>query len=145
MSGKVRELTPADAAALATLYEDYDWWEDRDEDKVATAIRNTDLALGYEEDEALVASARVLTDGAYYARIYDVIVAADHRGEGVGEELVRAVLDHPTLADVATVTLSCREGLVEFYERCGFERHDGEYEHESGTESACTMVVTDRD
>jgi GNAT superfamily N-acetyltransferase len=119
----VRDLTPADAPALTALYEEYDWWADRNVERVRVALEATEVAVGVDRDgEGLVAAARVLTDYAYYANVFDVVVAADHRGEGVGQLLLEGVLDHPDLAAIDGLALLCREGLVGFYESVGFER-----------------------
>jgi predicted GNAT family N-acyltransferase len=117
-----RSLGSADAPELQSLYDTYDWWADRDEENVERALRATDEAVALRDAKTgeLVAAARVLTDYTYYAMVFDVIVHADRRGEGLGRELVAAVVAHPPLAGV-TPTLLAREGLVEFYESCGFE------------------------
>lgn len=75
---------------------------------------------GLRADRELVAAARVLTDFVYYARIYDVIDAAEYRCEGVGAELLEAVVEHSELSAENPVLLY-REGLVPFYESGGFE------------------------
>jgi predicted GNAT family N-acyltransferase len=99
------------------------------------------VAVGVEADGELVAAARVLTDYTYYAKVYDVIVAADSRGEGHGERLLEAVVDHPDLQAVDGLALSCRAGLVRFYESVGFERFDPEMEvPEGGTEELVRMT-----
>ena len=88
-----------------------------------------------------MAAARVLTDFAYYATVYDVIVAADRRGEGFGAVLVEAVVDHPDLRATPGLSLLCREGLVPFYESVGFEPFDPEMEiPEGGTEELVRMT-----
>lgn len=56
---------------------------------------NTPLSLGVRDDGDLVAAACVLTDYTYYPRMYDVIVREDRRGEGLGGELLFAVVEHP--------------------------------------------------
>ena len=114
------ELGPEDAADLTALYGDWDWWADRDVEGVATMLDGTDVTLGLRDQGALVASGRALTDGVYYAKLYDVIVAADRRGEGLGRRVVEALRDHPTVAAAGHVELLCEPHLVEFYERCGF-------------------------
>ena len=121
-----RDLSPDDAEALAALYDDYEWWADRTVEDVRRALAETPVAVGIEADDDLVAAARVLTDYTYYAKVYDVIVAADRRGEGHGRRLLEAVRDHPELQAVDGLALSCREGLVPFYESVGFERFDRE-------------------
>lgn len=144
----VRELDPADAAALTALYEEYPWWADREAADVRDAIANTEVALGVEVersdgDRELVAAARVLTDYRFYATVFDVIVAADRRGEGVGEILMEAILAHPDLAELPGLSLLCREGLVPFYESVGFEPYDPEMAvPEGGTEDLVRMTFT---
>lgn len=118
---EVRDLTPADAAQLTALYRDYEWWADRSVEDVRTALAETEVAVGVEADGDLVAAARVLTDYTYYATVYDVIVATDRRGEGFGETLLDAVVDHPDLQSTVGLSLLCRRGLVPFYESVGFE------------------------
>lgn len=133
------ELTPADAAAVTDLYRDHQWWADRSGGAVRNALAATDLAVGVEDDGRLVAAARVLTDWTFYATVYDVIVAADRRGEGFGARLMEAVVDHERLADVATVDLRCREGLVPFYEQFGFAVHDPTVDADGREESFVKM------
>ena len=151
------ELDVDDAAELTALYEEYGWWADRDEAAVEAALRNTPLALGLRGDGEvagdgagdggsadLVASARVLTDFTFYARIYDVVVRAERRGEGVGRELMRGVVDHPALADVNPV-LVCREGLVPFYESVGFEPYPESVPIPEGGEGELTQLLHSSD
>jgi predicted GNAT family N-acyltransferase len=133
-------LGPEDAAEVAALYETYEWWADRDPADVERALANTDLAVGIREETGdLVAAARVLTDLVYYARLYDVIVASSRREVGIGERLVAAVTDHPELQAVDAIALTCREGLVPFYDRCGFERHEPTVDVDGEPEVFLTM------
>lgn len=137
----IRDLTPADAPALTSLYEEYEWWEDREVSGVRAALDETAVAVGIEDDGELVASGRVLTDYTYYANVFDVIVAADRRGEGFGGELMEAIVDHPDLQSVVGLSLLCREGLVGYYESIGFELFDPEMEIPEGrTEKLVRMT-----
>ena len=122
----VYELTDERVSDLLDCYETYSWWEDRDLEDVRRAIEHTDVVVGLcdEDTGELVAAGRVLTDFVYYGKIYDVIVRDTRRGDGLGRELLEALVDHPDLAAVDVLTLDCREGLVPFYEDCGFERHE---------------------
>ena len=105
------------------------------------ALVETGVAVGVEVDGELVATARVLTDRTYYAKVYDVIVAAGRPGEGHGERLLGAVVDHPDLQAVDGLALNCRAGLVGFYELVGFERFEREMEvPEGGTEKLVRMT-----
>jgi predicted GNAT family N-acyltransferase len=135
----------ATADELCALYREYDWWADRDAENVRRALRNTDeTVLLRDEDGDPVASARVMTDYVYYAMVYDVIVAEAHRGDGLGAELMAAVRDHPRLQDVAP-SLLAREGLVPFYENCGFEVMDEAIEHPDGDPEPLSWMLHRRD
>lgn len=107
---------------LMELYR-HEWWTDRRrEEDVARMLAHTDLVVGVLTDpgDQLVAFARVLTDRAFKATIFDVIVAQSHRGTGLGRRLVQHVLDHPMLSQVAHVELYCKPELIPFYEKWGF-------------------------
>ncbi|MFC4551903.1 GNAT family N-acetyltransferase, partial [Halorussus sp. GCM10023401] len=80
-------------------------------------------------------------DFTYYANVFDVVVAADRRGDGLGRELMEAIRDHPELQSVVGLSLLCREGLVPFYESVGFEVFGPEFEvPEGGTEELVRMT-----
>jgi len=138
---EARELTPADAESLTALYEEYEWWDDRTVEDVRTALEETPVTVGVEDDGELVAAARVLTDYVYYGAVYDVIVAADRRGEGLGRLLMEAVVSHPDLQRTQGLSLLCRRGLVPYYESVGFEVYDREIDvPEGGTEELVRMT-----
>ena len=138
---RVRDLSPDDAPALTDLYGAYEWWADREAEAVRRALADTAVAVGIEDGDRLVASPRVLTDFTYYANVFDVVVAADRRSEGLGERLMDALVGHPDLQSVVGLSLLCRRGLVPFYESVGFERYDGGVElPEGGTEELVRMT-----
>mgnify|MGYP000247659374 CR=1 FL=1 len=135
----------ATADELLDLYREYGWWADRDPENVERALEHTDevVVLRGEGGDPL-AAARVMTDYVYYAMVYDVIVAGGHRGDGLGEKLLAAVRDHPRLQDVDP-SLLAREGLVPFYEACGFEVMDESIDHPDGDPEALRWMVHQRD
>ncbi len=65
-----------------------------------------------------VASARAMSDGKR-AWIYDVVVDAAWRGRGVGQAVVRLLLDHPALREVGEIRLGTRDAQA-LYRRFGF-------------------------
>lgn len=116
------DLDRGDAPDLHALFQSHEGWAWRNLADVRAALTNADDAVGLEtvETGTIVAAARILTDFVYYARIYDVIVAADHCGEGLGTQLMEAVVERPAVTETARVTLRCDRELVPFYERVGF-------------------------
>lgn len=118
------ELGPEEAEAYLKLYHEFDWWADREHAAVEKALENTSLAVGLCDENEIVAAARVFTDFVYYAKVYDVIVAESRRGDGLGERLMETVTEHPDLDSIDVIELGCREGLIPFYESCGFKVFD---------------------
>ena len=56
---------------------------------------------------------------------------------------MNATTSHPRLQDVRELTLNCREGLVPFYEACGFSVHEMIKErHQSPEEDYYVMVYS---
>jgi len=112
---------------LLALYQAAWWARDRHPDDVRRMLRHTDVKLGFVERETgrLVAFCRVLTDYVYKAFLFDVIVAPEQQGTGLGRALVDAVLEHPDLRGVQMVELYCNEEMVPFYERWGFTQDLG--------------------
>ena len=107
---------------LMELYR-HEWWTNqRREEDVARMLAHTDLVVGVcaDPEDQLVGFARVLTDRAFKALIFDVIVSRAHRGTGLGRQLMQYVLDHPMLADVGHIELYCKPELIPFYEQWGF-------------------------
>jgi predicted GNAT family N-acyltransferase len=76
------------------------------------------LWVGAWLDGRLVGFARVVTDGIYRALLEDVVVDETLRGQGIGQALVRHMLDR--LAPVQQVLLVCGDHLVPFYSQHGF-------------------------
>ncbi len=69
--------------------------------------------------------ARVLTDRVFKAFIFDLIVVPEHRGRGLGEALMRRILDRPDLAAVRHFELYCLPEMAPLYERLGFSAEVG--------------------
>jgi len=68
----------------------------------------------------IVGFARGITDGRSNGYLSMVVVAAIHRGQGIGRLLVEhAIGTHP---EVTWVLRAGREGAAEFFAKLGFER-----------------------
>ena len=117
----IHSLDERHIIALTELY-GHEWWTNtRTLEQTRQVVQSSDLVVGIcDANDNLVAFARVLTDWIFRATVYDVIVASDHRGHGLGDRVMRELLSNPALALVQHVDLHCRPELVAFYERLGF-------------------------
>jgi GNAT superfamily N-acetyltransferase len=101
------------------LSQDSYWAQGRPRCVTEAAIRGS-LALGlYAPNGSLAGFARAVTDRATAAHLSDVFILPMHRGQGLGQALVAAMLEHPELGWVRRWTLSTNDahGL---YARFGF-------------------------
>ena len=85
---------------------------------VERSIENS-LCFGGYLDGRQVAFARVITDFATYANLVDVFVVPEYRGRGYAKQLVRVVMDHPSLQNLRRFTLNTKDAHT-LYERFGF-------------------------
>lgn len=132
-----------DPEELRAVYQTHWWFEGRELDRIQQSIRHSDEVFGIRDcaDQQLLATCRVITDYTYTGKILDVIVADPYRGRGIGTELMSAVTSSDRLADVTELTVNCREGLVPFYEKCGFRVHEMISQTRSGPDEDYYVMV----
>jgi GNAT superfamily N-acetyltransferase len=101
------------------LSEEAYWAPGRDRATIERLVRESTRVIGVYLGNQQVGFARVISDGTSVAWLGDVFVLADHRGQGLGEELVREAVEHPDHRDLYWY-LNTRDahGL---YARFGFE------------------------
>jgi len=102
-------------AFLTTAY----WSEGIPFEVVDRAARHA-LTFGVFFHDAQVGFARVITDRATFAYLADVYVLEAHRGQGLAQALVGAVLKSPEIAGVRRMLLATRDAHS-LYARFGFE------------------------
>jgi predicted GNAT family N-acyltransferase len=128
------QLSPAQVDQLLAFYDDVWWAKGRAREGVEKMLRGCLPFAFVDETGRLVAFARVVGDGIYKATIFDVIVAPDQRGTGLGQYVMDAVMEHPQVASVRHVELQCKPELDEFYRRWHFAPVEGIlYMRRSGT------------
>ena len=107
-----------DAAQLIHLYRQAPWAKHRALEQAQAMLAKTDVVISAWDGTRLVGFGRVLTDYVFRASIWDVIVDRDYQGRKIGTEIVRRILEHPTLQQVELFWLCTR--MPGFYERLGF-------------------------
>ena len=85
---------------------------------VERSIENS-LCFGGYLDGRQIAFARVITDYATTAHLADVFVIPEYRGRGYAKQLIRMVMDHPSLQRLRRFTLNTSDAHT-LYARFGF-------------------------
>lgn len=85
---------------------------------VERAIDNS-LCFGGYLDGRQVAFARVITDYATTAHLADVFVVPEFRGRGYAKQLIRVIMEHPSLQHLRRFTLNTSDAHS-LYARFGF-------------------------
>jgi GNAT superfamily N-acetyltransferase len=85
---------------------------------VERSIENS-LCFGGYIDGRQIAFARVITDYATMAHLADVFVVPEYRGRGYAKQLIRIVMEHPSLQRLRRFTLNTSDSHS-LYARFGF-------------------------
>lgn len=101
---------------LASTY----WAGKRSREHIATSIRNS-LCFSAFHKGLQVGFARVITDQSTHGYLCDVVLDEAHRGKGIGQTLLKFILDHPQLR-TCRIDLFTRDAQG-FYEPFGFGPH----------------------
>jgi GNAT superfamily N-acetyltransferase len=77
------------------------WGRGRSHAAVLAAIEGSQHVVGVYHAGAQVGFARVVTDRAVFAMLFDVFVLSEHRGLGLGVELVCEIVDNSPYGDLS--------------------------------------------
>lgn len=102
-----------------------DWPNPPDKETHLRLLQGSDAVVLAVEGEAgrVVGFITAITDGVLSAYIPLLEVLPDWQGQGIGQELVRRMVDR--LRNLFMIDLLCDEDLQPFYEGLGFRRSQG--------------------
>jgi GNAT superfamily N-acetyltransferase len=87
---------------------------------IEEALSASRFTVSAYDDGALVGFGRVVTDGVMHAMVYDLIVAPDRQGCGIGGAILSMLVARCRHAQIPDIQLFCARGKRGFYERRGF-------------------------
>lgn len=99
-------------------------WDSMADDGLAAGLASSLYACVVEVDGEAVACGRVIGDGGMYFYVQDVIVMPGYGGQGLGSQIMDAVMGYLERAAKpgAFVGLMAAQNAEGFYERYGFRR-----------------------
>lgn len=125
----IEQFSDTQLGQLHALVQAQWWGGQRSLEEVKLMAENTSLMIGLvDSHDRLVGFCRVLTDFAFRATIYDVMVDERLQGRGLGKRLMEALCGHPKLQRVSFLYLCCEPAMFPFYRQWGFTVHEGRTE-----------------
>jgi predicted N-acetyltransferase YhbS/nitroimidazol reductase NimA-like FMN-containing flavoprotein (pyridoxamine 5'-phosphate oxidase superfamily) len=118
--GWVEELTDAQTAQLTSLLAETYWAGGRTVADQARLNQQSHLVLAKCDGNRVLAFVRVALLNTRSAYMGDVIVHPDHRGNGLGNELMRRLFEHPRIQEIGRFMLVTKTAQT-LYEKFGFE------------------------
>lgn len=69
---------------------------------------------------SIVFEQKITYNFKYVAHIEDIVIDSKYRGLGYGNTLLDLLIDKCKDKDCYKIILNCKEELIEFYQKCGF-------------------------
>ena len=90
------------------------------------AAENSWYHVSIYDNEELIAFGRMISDGVYQALICDVMVDPSYQKQGLGKQVIDALLTKCKETGIQSIQLFSAKGKQEFYKKLGFEvrEHD---------------------
>jgi spermidine synthase len=104
------------------LYRAMGWWGESPDDLaiVGSLVRGSHAFVAALDGGEVIGMGRALSDRESDAYIQDVAVRADRRGQGVGGEIVRRLVERLEGDGIGWIGLVAEPGAARIYERLGF-------------------------
>lgn len=105
------------------LYESTGWVSPNavSDDVLQTAIDQAWYWVSACDDQTLVGMGRLISDGALYAFVCDLIIDPRYQRQGIGSTILKMLKDKCTQQSFRRVWLFAAPGRAGFYEKNGFD------------------------
>lgn len=124
--GRLRLRLRWQLAALGALLDGHSFWAaGRGPSQLGRMLSGSQVVVSAWQGKELVGFGRATSDGVFRAVLWDVVVAEDQQGRGVGRRIVETLLASPEVAAAERVYLMTTTGEG-FYEKLGFSRVDSQ-------------------
>lgn len=95
------------------------WAQDRSRQQLGEMLKGSQVVISLWRGKRMVGFGRASSDGIYRAVLWDVVVAGDLQGRGLGRRVVEALLASARVREVERVYLMTTNSTG-FYEQMGF-------------------------
>jgi GNAT superfamily N-acetyltransferase len=111
---------------LRQLFDAHSFWaQNRSKAALLRMLLGSAAVVSAWKGGRLVGIGRATSDGVFRAVLWDVVVAAELQGQGLGRRIVQGLLSSPAVAAAERVYLMTTNSSG-FYARLGFSEHHGQ-------------------
>ena len=111
---------PGQLQQLQQLLDAHSFWaRGRSKRELSRMLAGSQALISAWQGSRLVGFGRATSDGVFRAVLWDVVVAGDHQGRGLGRRIVEALLQEPALQGIERTYLMTTNSAG-FYEQLGF-------------------------
>lgn len=96
------------------------WAESRSQGQLKRMLKGSTVVVSLWRGKRLVGFRRATSDGIHRAVLWDVVVAGDLQGRGLGRRVVEALLSAKTIRQAERVYLMTTNS-ADFYQQLGFQ------------------------
>ena len=106
---------------LKQLFDKHAFWaKDRNYKSLRILLSCSDVIVTLWRDQRMIGFGRATSDGIYRAVLWDIVVADDLQGKGLGSQVVKALLDSKSIKNVERIYLMTTNS-ASFYLQHGFQ------------------------
>ncbi|MEC7381448.1 MAG: GNAT family N-acetyltransferase [Cyanobacteriota bacterium] len=107
---------------LQRLFNQHAFWASgRTIAQLRRLLAGSTVVITLWRDKRMIGFGRATSDGIYRAVLWDVVVAGDLQGCGLGRQVVETLLTAPTISNVERVYLMTTKS-TDFYKQLGFQK-----------------------
>ncbi len=107
---------------LKLLFDNYAFWaKGRTKPQLQHLLAGSNVIISLWQGPRIVGFGRATSDGIYRAVLWDIVVAEDLQGLGLGRKVVNALLNAKQIRNVEKTYLMTTKGY-EFYKQLGFQQ-----------------------
>ena len=102
------------------LNENAFWAKGRNKKQICKMLLNSTVVVSLWNDNKLIGFGRATSDLVYRAVLWDVVIANNHQGLGMGKLIIEAILTNKKIKSVEKIYLMTTNSS-EFYKQLGFK------------------------
>lgn len=121
---EIRFITSWKEKEIVDLYKAGDWWKESYDESAINSMISGSFAFVVAIDSTTgkaIGMGRIISDGTSDAYIQDMVVLTEYRGQGIGERLVKSLIDHCISKGIIWIGLIAEPGKDNFYMAMGLK------------------------